>query len=140
MTGYGLLCKLNKANLITDVITLKNSEMMDLVVSDIPKEVDITKKQAAIIVHGYLKKILKEEDSQELSKAKVLKDLYDCRICVKHIEQVYIKGIIDPMIDVEDANITNLPILFGGNEVISEEEADKIVTRVFNKEYRRVVK
>ncbi len=142
MTGFKLLCKLdNKMDNISNKSdnAYKNNVYADLILSDIPKEVDITRKQAAIIVHEYLKRVLHETDVDDVSAAAVLKDLYDCRICVRHIEQLYVKGIIEPQITVEMARSTGLPVIFGGNELLTDDEADKIVKRIFDKKERLII-
>lgn len=107
-----------------------------LILADIPADMQITRKQAAIISHEYLLKILDEEDEKDISKALILKDLYDCRVCVKHIAQVYIKGIIKPQISEGDAKNHSLPVIFGGNEVVAETEIEAIIERIFNKDKR----
>lgn len=153
MTGKELLCKLNTNSFLygnSDENVNQTSEsrffyLADVnqtsengasVLADIPEEVDITRKQAAIIVHEYLKKIIKENDESDVSRAAQLRDLYDCRICVHHIEQVYCKGIMKPLIDHKAAKEANLPVIFGGNEVLSESEADDIVERLYDKSKR----
>jgi len=119
-----LLCKLYLKSGIE-----QNSAVYKMILSDIPKEVDITRKQAAIIVHEFLRKVLKEADETDVSRARKLKDLYDCRICVQHIEQVYCKGIMDAFINEEQSKLTGLPVMFGGNELLTDEEADEIVIK-----------
>lgn len=127
------LCKPTK--LKDDVELCKQSvfETLKFVLSDISNEVDITRKQAAIIIHEFMRKVLLEEDESDVSAARELKDLYDCRVCVKHIEQMYVKGIMTPMIDREQAADTGLPVLFGGNELLSDDEAEAIVKRLSDK-------
>ena len=135
MTGNELLCKLNNSYemyMHCNTADKLDRETYSFILADIPKGVDITKKQAAIIIHEYLKRVLKEEDEKDTKKALELKDLYDCRICVKHIEQVYLKGIMDPIIDEASAIKDDLPILFGGNEILNDEDAYKAIDRVFN--------
>ena len=39
-------------------------------------------------------KVMKVNDL-DISGAKDLKDLYDCRVCANHIAQVYLRGIMD---------------------------------------------
>ena len=54
----------------------------------------VTRAEAARIAHEYLLNILHEKDEDDISAAYVLKDLYDCHVCVGHIAQVYAKGIM----------------------------------------------
>ena len=127
MTGTDLLCKLNsscKGDIDTDIQLH--------ILSDIPKEVDITKKQAALIVHEFIKKVLNEPDEKDVAAARILRDLFDCRVCTQHIEQVFCKGIMCPMVDLKTSKSSGIPIMFGGNTLLDEEEADSIVKRVFN--------
>lgn len=134
MTGEILLCKLT--DVLDETDESKIADELSLILADIPRKVDITKKQTAIIVHEFLRRVLHEEDEKDVSKASVLKDLYDCRICVKHIEQVYVKGIMTPMIDIGQAKERNLPVIFGGNELLTDDEAELIVKRTVNKGLR----
>ncbi|MCR5846962.1 MAG: hypothetical protein K6G75_02425 [Lachnospiraceae bacterium] len=55
----------------------------------------IDRKNVARILHNYLRIVLKEKDEEDISKAYILKDLFDCRVCANHIAQVYLKGIMD---------------------------------------------
>ncbi len=132
MKAHELLCKLKETD-----ISVENEE---LILSDIPKEVDITRKQAAIIIHNYLKKVLNEKDVADTTMAKELKDLYDCRVCVAHIEQVYCKGIMSALIDKVKAKESGLPIMFGGNALLTDDESDEIAVRVKNKSKRITLK
>ena len=89
----------------------------------------ITRKQAARIVHNYIKITLKEHDEKDINIATVLKDLYDCNVCVNHVAQVYIKGIMDYI-------IINGDYIFDMNRYISNDEANSIVERVYDIEKR----
>ncbi len=52
----------------------------------------LERRNAARIVHEFLRRVLKEPDEDDISGAKTLKDLYDCHVCTAHIAQVYSKG------------------------------------------------
>lgn len=54
----------------------------------------IERRNAARIVHEFLRIELKEQDERNIRKANVLTDLYDCKVCANHIAQVYLKGIM----------------------------------------------
>ena len=58
------------------------------------KDQEITRKNVARISHMYLLKVSGLSDL-DMSGAKGLKDLYDCRVCANHIAQVYMRGIMD---------------------------------------------
>ncbi len=76
----------------------------------------LLKKMAARIIHEFMKNILDLRDLDWGDAAK-LKDIYECRVCANAIAQTYIRGIIPPL--ASD--------IFGGNEVLSEGECDKIL-------------
>ncbi len=86
----------------------------------------ITKKQAAKLVHEYLRNVLKEKDIEDISGAQRLKDLYDCHTCVTHVTQVFLKGIILPKSDRE----------FGMNDELTAEELAEIEERIFDRKKR----
>ena len=50
---------------------------------------------AARITHLYLLHVKCMNDIEDISGAGVLMDLYDCRICVNHIAQVYLRGLMN---------------------------------------------
>lgn len=85
----------------------------------------LTRKQAARIIHNYLKIELNEKDIMEIGSAADLKDLYDCRVCVNHVAQVYLKGIMSAILI---GGIT----MFGMNYKISKCEIHQICERVFH--------
>ena len=61
---------------------------------EISKDRPLTRKNAARIFHMYLLKVLHVNDI-DISGAKDLRDLYDCRICANHIAQAYMRGIMN---------------------------------------------
>jgi len=93
----------------------------------------LNRKQAARIIHNFLRLEKQEPDEIDASPAYVLKDLFDCRVCAGHIIQVYVKGIMDA---VEDNNGN---ILFMAERPISAEEENSILERTFYPEKRRKV-
>ena len=98
------------------------------------KDSSITRKNVARICHMYLLKVMKVSDL-DISGAKELKDLYDCRVCANHIAQVYMRGIMDAKNikrdgeflwfdlngedsdDVNNAIIDRLLLIHGGDHV-----------------------
>ena len=90
------------------------SGLIDLYMSEHADDM-ILRKDAAKILHLYLKNIRQVKDEEDISPAAVLKDLYDCRVCADHIAQVFIKGIMkghdypggliifDPNVEITDA-------------------------------------
>lgn len=86
----------------------------------------IERRNAARIVHEVLLNLLNEKDEKEWSAAESLKDLYDCRTCVMHISQVYVKGIMPP----------KSRQLFDVQGKMTFEEGVETVVRMLHKERR----
>lgn len=59
------------------------------------KDREITRKNAARIIHMYLKKACEIRDLPDITPAECLRDLYDCKVCANHVAQVYLRGIMD---------------------------------------------
>ncbi len=104
-------------------------EDMDISGRDEP----LLKKNAARIAHEFMRLEMHEPDSEGISAANKLRDLYDCRVCTKHIMQVFTKGIM------EGYYITDTLYLFGLNDTIYHEEMLKIINRIFHPESRIIV-
>lgn len=79
----------------------------------------VKRQTAAGIVHKYLLDVLKESDEADIRGAYVLKDLFDCRVCVNHVAQVYLKGIMGDGSPYFDMDL-----------IVDEAEAADIVKRV----------
>ena len=58
------------------------------------KEEEINRKTVARILHMYLLKEKEIPDIKDISKAQVLRDLYDCRVCANHVAQIFLTGIM----------------------------------------------
>lgn len=101
-------------------------EDMDIAGKDAP----LLKKNAARITHKFLRLEMHEPDSEDISAAVKLRDIYDCRVCTKHIMQVVAKGIM------EGYYITDTLYLFGLNDAITHEDMLKIITRILHPEFR----
>lgn len=85
----------------------------------------LQRKNAARILHEFMRLELREPDEDDISPAKKLRDLYDCRICAKHVMQVYAKGIM------EGNYVTDTLYLFEMNRGITALEAEIYIKRVF---------
>lgn len=90
------------------------------------KNKPLKRRRAARIIHETLISELAEKDEQDWSAAERLLDLYDCRTCVMHIAQVYVKGI---MSEREDR-------LFEPESNISRAEAADAVIKMLDKNKR----
>lgn len=86
----------------------------------------IERRAIARIVHKVLLVELGEKDEDEWSAANDLKDLYNCRTCVIHIAQMYVKGI---MLSHEDD-------IFDVRGNINYDEAQSIIVRMLDREQR----
>lgn len=84
------------------------------------KNEPITKQSLCRITHLYMKKVLNIVDEDDWQSATKLLDLYDCRTCVIHIAQMYVKGIVKSKSATE----------FGNNDFISLDEAKEILIRI----------
>lgn len=89
----------------------------------------IVKRDAARIMHEFLKRILNEKDTDDYKEALLLKDIYDCHICVNHIAQVYSKGIMEAENKEED-------LIFNNNKSVTYEETLEYASRVFDPSLR----
>lgn len=91
----------------------------------------LERRSAARILHEFLRKEMAEPDEDSWGTATELADLYDCRICVNHVAQIYAKGIMG-----EFCRTPGGRPLFGMREEVTGEEAGKIVERALEKETR----
>jgi rhodanese-related sulfurtransferase len=96
----------------------------------------LTRSEAAKLVHGFIKKVIGEEDVDVSlwHAAGVLKDLYDCRVCVADIAEVYLKGIMSPLVTKSG------DIVFALKEPVSYEEAKSIAAKTLDASKRTPVK
>lgn len=85
----------------------------------------LDRKTAARILHQFMRIEMHEADEENTDSALKLQDLYDCRRCVGHVMQVYVKGIMDGHIDPAGRCI------FGMKEGIPADEVQEIVRRLF---------
>ena len=76
---------------------------------------EIERRHAARILHNYIRIVLQIKDESDITKAYLLKDLFDCRVCANHIAQVYLKGIM------KEVNIDGL-IIFDVYGKVTEDD------------------
>lgn len=86
----------------------------------------IERRNAARIVHEFLRLQCEEKDERDFRRAEILTDLYDCRACAKHVAQVYLKGI---MPSKEEKRFQLL-------QKIEKNEANNIIIRMFDAKRR----
>ncbi len=110
-------------------------------------EKPLLRRQAARILHEFLRKECGEADEADWGSAGELADLYDCRVCVNHVAQVYAKGIMGPMScklervcetseRVPEENQEKIK-LFGMEKKVSHREAAVITARALDRKRRR---
>ena len=100
-------------------------DKLKYVLSNIPANEELTRNQAAKILHTYMRDVLGIPDITDenvLHKATELRDLYDCRICAADIMQVYLHGMMDAGYVIKETGMK----MFGGSEKLTEIELDKI--------------
>lgn len=90
------------------------------------KDAGLERRNAAAILHLFMRRTGLESDEDNWDKAKILKDLYDCRVCVDHVGQMYVKGIMES----ESKDV------FGMRKILDEKEAGDIVGRLFDRSKR----
>ena len=91
-----------------------------------PTAEELTRLDAAMLIHKYLREAEGVEDLSDISKAAELADLYDCRRCVNHIAQGYLRGLIAPVIyPLPDGRSLRV---FDARRPVTEEEAGDILT------------
>ena len=90
----------------------------------------IKRSDAARILHMFLVKVKDIKDLPDISGAEVLKDLYDCRICVNHIAQVYLRGLITA-VSINTSDSTSFYI-FDSKSFLSEKESVSAIENLLN--------
>ena len=88
----------------------------------------LIRSEAAKLIHRFIKKTLGEKDIDVSlwHAASVLKDLYDCRVCVADIAEVYLKGIMGHVVTKSGDIVFALrePVLFEEAMAIAEKTLD----------------
>ncbi len=90
----------------------------------------IKRSDAARILHMFMLRVKDIKDLPDISGAEVLKDLYDCRICVNHIAQVYLRGLI-PAVCV-NASDNNSFYIFDSKSFLTKEESVSVIENLLN--------
>jgi hypothetical protein len=98
---------------------LKWTEEQDVLNKD--KQLD--RKNAARLLHMYMKCELGIKDVADITSAYELRDLFDCRVCVNHIAQVYLRGLMNAVV-IGDMKI------FDSNAGITESEAIEAINKL----------
>ena len=103
-------------------------------------EKEIERRQAARILHQFLRLELKEKDESDWQAAMQLQDLLDCRICINHVAQMYTKGIMSAYTNQDMNDSDDLPhekkLIFGMHYIVEEVEAKEMFERAFQPQLR----
>ena len=83
----------------------------------------LDRKNAARLLHMYMKCELGIKDVTDITPAYELRDLFDCRVCANHIAQVYLQGVMNA------ANIGDMKI-FDSNADFTEREARESIKKL----------
>ena len=115
---------------IEDRLTRRKMEdKLKYVLSNIPSNEELTRNQAAKILHTYMRDVLGIPDITDenvLHIATELRDLYDCRTCAADIMQVYVRGIMNPGYVIKETGLK----MFGGRERLTNCEMEKVKQRL----------
>lgn len=103
------------------------SSKMEYTLSQFSDDYRIKRKNAAQIVHAFLKfecNIPDITDEEMIKKAHKIKDLYDCRVCASSIIQVTVRDLMPPkyILDVNSGH-SEQTVIFGTEDEFTEEEA-----------------
>ena len=92
-----------------------NMYLGDFLSADEAETKVLERRMAAYMVHVYLTEVKKEADEPSIEPAFILKDIYECSSCIRHIAQVYLKGIMPAH-----------ELVFGVRKTVEADEAEKI--------------
>lgn len=130
-TAYCRICKENEVEVLQYGYQRGWLEAQDMCTGQKKPE----RRDVARIVHQFIKIELMEADEPEWNEAKQLLDLYDCRVCVNHVAQIFCKGIM------KEREIHGDKKVFGMRELLTQAEAKEIIDNIFyRKEHRTFLK
>ena len=104
-------------------------DKLKYVLSNIPSNEELTRNQAAKILHIFIRDVLGLPDITDenvLQKATELSDIYECRTCAADIMQVYVRGIMNPGYVIKETGLK----MFGGRERLTNCETEKVKQRL----------
>lgn len=96
----------------------------------------VDKRTAARITHMFMKIELHIEDCPHLHAAMELRDLYTCRVCVEHVAQMYVRGIMTAdeeqggQSSFEQSEQGGQPLLFNHLKLIEFSDANAIISKI----------
>lgn len=87
----------------------------------------LDRRTAARIIHNFMRIELGIPDLSDISAANKLTDLYTCRVCVNHVAQVFLRGILKSQVIYRDEKEYEI---FNHLDFLTEEEAHKIQEKI----------
>jgi len=111
--------------LVKDLYRLLNDFYPSEALGFIRNDDILERRTLAVIVHEILLNILNENDETDISPAFDLKDIFECKVCLPHIAQVFVKGIMPAE-----------GMVFNVRKEVSTKEAESIISRIFDKSLR----
>ena len=121
--------KLTRCEIEDKLSQCEIEDKLKYVLSNIPSNEELTRNQAAKILHIFIRDVLGLPDITDqnvLQKATELSDLYDCRTCAADIMQVYVRGIMNPGYVIKETGLK----MFGGRERLTNCEMEKVKQRL----------
>jgi len=88
----------------------------------------LDRRGAARITHLFIRDVFGIKDLDNINPAEKLRDLYDCRVCVNHIAQIYLRGIMGA-VEMKGASGDTFYI-FDGKGNVSSQDARRIAANV----------
>lgn len=96
-------------------------DSMRFLLTEMAEEHALERRNAASIIHVFMRDILNVPDLDDVSPSYVLSDLYDCRVCAAAIMQVYSRGIMKALYPLQNGKY-----VFGGRDEFTDREFDEI--------------
>lgn len=101
---------------------------MKYLLTEFAEDYDIERRNAASVIHVFLRDMLGIEDITDegiISDSMKLKDIYDCRVCVQAIIQVHSRKLMLPLYRLSEDSY-----MFGGRDLFDESELADVITKL----------
>lgn len=103
-------------------------DSLRLLLTEFDDEYEIERRNAASIIHIFIRDVLNIpdiSDPKRLAECDKLKDLYDCRVCVNAIMQVYLRKLMVPLYKLSDTSL-----MFGGKDKFCNDELTHVIINI----------
>lgn len=101
---------------------------MKYLLTEFAEDYDIERRNAASVIHVFLRDMLGIEDITDagiISDSMKLQDIYDCRVCVQAIIQVHSRKLMLPLYRLSEGSY-----MFGGRDLFDESELTDVITKL----------